>query len=125
MNESLDSFKQLNIMKNSLTCGSSITMYYIGGKWKAAILWYLMEKKQRFTDLKKLIPQMTDRTLSIQLKKLEEDNIIKREVFTKKPPLKVEYSLTDFGKTLIPVLKVLSDWGTELKTSEKYPTKEL
>ena len=68
---------------------------------------------------------MTDRTLSIQLKKLEEDNIIKREVFTKKPPLKVEYSLTDFGKTLIPVLKVLSDWGTELKTSEKYPTKEL
>ncbi len=125
MNESLDSFKQLNIMKNSLTCGSSITMYYIGGKWKAAILWYLMEEKQRFTDLKKLIPQMTDRTLSIQLKKLEEDNIIKREVFTKKPPLKVEYSLTDFGKTLIPVLKVLSDWGTELKTSEKYPTKEL
>lgn len=103
-------------MKDTLTCGSSITMYYIGGKWKAAMLWYLQEEKRRFSDFKRLIPQMTDRTLSSQLKKLEEDKIIKREVFTRKPPLKVEYSLTDFGKTLIPVLKIVSEWGTENKS---------
>ena len=104
--------------KNSINCGSSLTMQYIGGKWKVAILWYLQEEKRRFTDFKKLIPQMSDRTLSLQLKKLEEDKIIKREVFTKKPPLKVEYSLTDFGKTLIPVLQLISKWGSDLKSSK-------
>jgi len=104
--------------EHTIPCGSSVTMQYIGGKWKVAILWYLLEEKRRFADLKKLIPQMSDRTLSLQLKKLEEDKIIKREVFTKKPPLKVEYSLTDFGKTLQPVLQSISEWGSDLKSSK-------
>lgn len=67
---------------------------------------------------------MTDRTLSIQLKKLEEDKIIKREVFTNKPPLKVEYSLTGFGKTLIPVIQIISEWGTQIKYSKLHSTTE-
>lgn len=95
-------------------CGTSLTMDYIGGKWKAAILWYLQDGKKRFTALNKQIPQMTERILSIQLKQLEEDGVVIREVFTEKPPLRVEYSLTEFGKTLIPVLQVVAKWGSDL-----------
>ena len=61
--------------------------------------------------LKQLQPTVTERTLSLQLKTLVEDGIIKRTVHTSKPPLKVEYSLTDFGKTLIPIIKSIADWG--------------
>ena len=61
---------------------------------------------------------MSDRTLSLQLKKLEEDKIIKRKVFTKKTPLKVEYSLTELGKTLTPVIHLISNWGSDLKSAE-------
>ena len=57
------------------------------------------------------MPTVTERTLSLQLKTLEEDGVIKRKVYTAKPPLRVEYSLTDFGKTLIPVVKAIADWG--------------
>ena len=57
------------------------------------------------------MPTVTERTLSLQLKTLEEDGIVKRKVYTSKPPLKVEYSLTDFGKTLIPLIKSIADWG--------------
>ena len=64
------------------------------------------------------MPSVTERTLSLQLKTLEEDGIIKRKVYTSKPPLKVEYSLTDFGKTLIPLIKSIADWGDSV--IEKY-----
>ena len=57
------------------------------------------------------MPTVTESTLSLQLKTLEKDGIIKRKVYTSKPPLKVEYSLTDFGKTLIPLIKSIADWG--------------
>jgi DNA-binding HxlR family transcriptional regulator len=95
-------------------CAMDITMNFIGGKWKTVVLWYLRNDKKRFAALCKLIPQITERMLSITLKQLEEDNIIKREVFATKPPLKVEYSLTEFGKTLIPVLNAVAKWGREL-----------
>ena len=66
------------------------------------------------------MPTVTERTLSLQLKTLEEDGIIKRKVYTSKPPLKVEYSLTDLGKTLIPVIESIADWGhTVVETSTK------
>lgn len=57
------------------------------------------------------MPTVTERTLSLQLKALEEDGLIKRKVYTSKPPLKVEYSLTDFGRTLIPLIQAIADWG--------------
>ena len=57
------------------------------------------------------MPTVTERTLSLQLKKLEEDGIITRKVYTTKPPLRVEYSLTPFGETLIPVIEAIADWG--------------
>jgi DNA-binding HxlR family transcriptional regulator len=86
-------------------------MGIIGGKWKTVILFFLSEGKLRYNELRKEMPAVTERTLSLQLKSLEDDGIIKRRVYTTKPPLKVEYSLTDFGKTLIPLVKSLADWG--------------
>lgn len=99
-------------------CALDVTMDYVGGKWKTVVLWYLRKDKKRYSELRKLIPDITERMLSIQLKQLEDDGLIKREVFTEKPPLKVEYSLTDFGKTLIPVLDALALWGRTV-ASEK------
>ena len=91
-------------------CTTSLTMKYIGGKWKAVILIHLREKK-RYNELRKELPMVTERTLSLQLKELEADGLIERTVYTSKPPLKVEYELTDFGRTLLPLLKAISDWG--------------
>lgn len=95
-------------------CAMDITMDYIGGKWKTVVLWYLQFKTMRFGELKKLIPDITEKMLSIQLKVLENDGLVKRKVYGIKPPLKAEYSLTDFGKTLIPSLNAIAKWGREL-----------
>ena len=92
-------------------CCASLTMGIIGGKWKTVIIYHLIDKKLRYNELRKAMPTVTERTLSLQLKTLEEDGIIKRKVYTTKPPLKVEYSLTDFGKTLIPLIQSIADWG--------------
>ncbi|MEW7292810.1 winged helix-turn-helix transcriptional regulator [Aquimarina sp. 2304DJ70-9] len=92
-------------------CCTSVTMGIIGGKWKTVILYHLIETPLRYSELRKQMKGVTERTLSLQLKKLEEDGVIERKVYTTKPPLKVEYSLTDFGKTLIPVLHSIADWG--------------
>ena len=92
-------------------CCTSVTMGIIGGKWKTVILYHLSEGKLRYNQIRKEMPTVTERTLSLQLKTLENDGIIKRTVYASKPPLKVEYSLTDFGKTLIPLVKSIADWG--------------
>ena len=92
-------------------CCSTLTMGVIGGKWKAAILNNLMYETLRYNELRKKMPTITERTLSLQLKSLTKDGIIKRKVFYSKPPLKVEYSLTDLGKTLIPLLQLVAEWG--------------
>jgi DNA-binding HxlR family transcriptional regulator len=93
-------------------CSTSLTMKYIGGKWKSVILIHLREKK-RYNELRKELPMVTERTLSLQLKELEADGLVIRTVYTSKPPLKVEYELTDFGKSLLPLLKAIADWGKE------------
>jgi len=98
-------------------CAMDITMDYIGGKWKTVVLWYLKSKTLRFAELKKLIPDITEKMLSIQLRTLEADGLIKRTVHGKKPPVRVEYSLTDFGRTLIPSLNTIAKWGRELGES--------
>lgn len=72
-------------------CAMDITMDYIGGKWKTVVLWYLRNDKKRFGELRKLIPQITERMLSIQLRQLEEDGLVRREVFTDKPTLVSRY----------------------------------
>lgn len=97
-------------------CSTSLTMKYIGGKWKAVILIHLIEKK-RYSELRKQCKVITERTLSLQLKEMEEDGLVKRTVHTTKPPLKVDYELTAFGRTLIPLLKSIAEWGKA--TAEK------
>ncbi|OQP61724.1 HxlR family transcriptional regulator [Niastella vici] len=98
-------------------CAMDITMDYIGGKWKSVVLWYLKNGTHRFAELKKLIPDITEKMLSIQLRALEEDGLIVRKVYGKKPPMRVEYSLTEFGATLIPALNAIAKWGRGLGES--------
>lgn len=99
-------------------CSTSLTMKYIGGKWKAVILIHLIKKK-RYNELRKELPMVTERTISLQLKELEQDGLISRTVHTSKPPLKVDYELTEFGKTLTPLLKAIAQWGNETAKTDK------
>ena len=92
-------------------CCASLTMGIIGGKWKTVILYHLMDGTLRYNELRKQMPTVTERTLSLQLKTLEDDGIVLRKVYTSKPPLKVEYSLTELGQTLKPIIKAIADWG--------------
>ena len=91
-------------------CALDVTMNYISGKWKTVVLWYLRKEKKRFSKLKAHIPDITDKMLSVQLKALEQDGIISRTVYPEVPP-RVEYELTEEGKTLIPVLEAIAAWG--------------
>ena len=101
----------INFGGNEYPCCTSLTMGLIGGKWKTVILFHLMEKPLRYSELRKAMPTVTERTLSLQLKALDNDGLISRKVYTSKPPLKVEYALTDFGKTLIPLIQSIANWG--------------
>lgn len=93
-------------------CCMSVTMGIVGGKWKTVILYHLMENGHlRYNELRKKMSSVTERTLSLQLKQLQDDGVISRTVYTSKPPLKVEYALTELGKTLIPLLKSIENWG--------------
>ena len=94
-------------------CAMDVTMNYIGGKWKTVVLWYLRKDKKRFSELKRLIPNITEKMLSLQLKTLEQDGIVARKIYAEVPP-KVEYFLTDFGKSLIPTLEQIALWGRNL-----------
>lgn len=98
-------------------CAMDVTMDYIGGKWKTVVLWYLRKEKKRFSELRKLIPNITEKMLSLQLKDLESDGLVKRKIYPEVPP-KVEYYLTDFGKTLIPMLEEIAKWGRGLAQSK-------
>ena len=98
-------------------CALDVTMRFIGGKWKTVVLWYLKKEKKRFSELKKLIPDITEKMLSLQLKALEEDGIVSRTVYPEVPP-RVEYELTEFGKTMIPMLEAIALWGRELSMRE-------
>ena len=92
-------------------CCTSVTMGLIGGKWKTVILYHLIEGTLRYNQLRKKMEGVTERALSLQLKQLQQDGLVKRKVYASKPPLKVEYSLTPFGETLIPLLQSIADWG--------------
>ncbi|NIE80241.1 helix-turn-helix domain-containing protein [Asaia sp. As-1742] len=101
-------------------CAVEATLQLIDGKWKGVILFHLLQGTMRFNALRKVLPNVTQRMLTMQLRELEEDKFIHREVFPQVPP-KVEYSLTDRGRTLEPVIMALKHWGdahTKFKTKE-------
>lgn len=103
---------------NLYHCAMDVTMDYIGGKWKTVVLWYLKFETLRFSELKRKMPDITEKMLSIQLRALEKDGLINRDVYGEKPPIRVEYSLTEFGETLVPVLDAIAKWGRELGENE-------
>jgi len=98
--------------KNRIKCNIEVAMEAIDGKWKILILWYLRDEKKRFNELQKSIYGITQKMLIQKLRDLEEDGIVHREVYPVVPP-KVEYSLTQYGETLKPILKQLYFWGEE------------
>ena len=98
-------------MKNTTECPAERAIYFLGGKWKIRIIFLLYQnKKNRFGELKKILQTITQQMLSKQLKELELDGLINRKVFQVVPP-KVEYTLTDFGLSVIPILKSFSNWN--------------
>lgn len=94
------------------SCSVEATLDVIGGKWKGVILFYLLDGKRRFGELRRLLPEVTQRMLTLQLRELEEAGIVHREVYREVPP-RVEYSLTPFGKTLEPILLLMRAWGDD------------
>lgn len=99
-----------NIQDKTYLCPLELSIDLIGGKWKTIIIWQLREKTLRFSQLKRRLPGITQKMLTQQLRDLENDGLISREVYPQVPP-KVEYSLTDYGRTVLPILKSLFKWG--------------
>ena len=93
-------------------CPVEATLDVIGGKWKGVILYKLLERPMRFSELKRELPAITQRMLTLQLRELEEDGLVHREIYKEIPP-RVEYSLTKFGKTLEPILLAMLTWGDQ------------
>ena len=96
--------------KDNRRCPVTQTMSVIGGKWKPIILFILRDQVRRFGEIKRFIPNITQKMLTQQLRELEKDKIINRKVYPIVPP-KVEYSLTEYGRTLIPILEAMAEWG--------------
>jgi len=99
-------------MNQTTSCPVGITLDLIGGKYKALILWHLSDGTMRFSQLRKAISTATPKMLTQQLRELESQELIHREVFPVIPP-KVEYSLTELGQSLMPVLISMRDWGAQ------------
>ncbi len=91
-------------------CPVTATVSVVGGKWKPIILWILFQDTHRFSELKRFIPKITQKMLTQQLRELEADGMVHREVYPVVPP-KVEYSLTPKGRSLGPILKAMEAWG--------------
>ncbi len=93
-------------------CPVEAALDVIGGKWKGIILYHLLTGEKRFGELRRLLPGVTQRMLTLQLRELEEDEVIHREIYRQIPP-KVEYSLTEFGRSLEPTIALMSSWGKQ------------
>lgn len=109
-------------------CSLQLLDALIGGKWKMRIVWYLLSGTKRFSELSRLIPGITQKTLTQQLRELEEADIVQRKIYAEMPP-RVEYSLTEYGLNLRTALKDLSVWShkyaiakeIEISTKKNHP----
>ena len=101
-------------------CGLDVTLHYIGGKWKPVLLFHLQEAPRRFGELKRLTGGISEKVLIQQLRNLAEDGIVTRHDFQEVPP-KVEYTITEFGRTLALALQPLCEWGNFNRAKRKMP----
>jgi DNA-binding HxlR family transcriptional regulator len=100
----------VRLKEKNFHCALDVTMAYVGGKWKAVLLWYLRPGPQRFSELKRQMPEITEKMLSLQLKALEHDGLVLRKVYAEVPP-RVEYRLSAEGRSLNASLRALAAWG--------------
>jgi len=98
--------------RDHYNCPLEATLNVIGGKWKLYLLWHLREETKRYGELKRSTRGITEKMLIQQLRELESDRLVKRKVYPEIPP-KVEYSLTPYGKTFVPILQLLNSWGLD------------
>lgn len=96
----------------SLNCGLDLVGEVLYGKWKIRILWFIHQGNLRPSELQRKIPDVTRRVLNVQLKELEDHELVNKKIYPVMPP-KVEYTLTDFGRTLIPLISAIGLWGDE------------
>jgi DNA-binding HxlR family transcriptional regulator len=96
----------------NLNCGLDLIGEVLYGKWKIRLLWFINEGHKRPSELQRKIPDASRRVLNVQLKELEEHGLIIKKIYAVVPP-KVEYSLTEFGKTLIPVISAMGTWADQ------------
>lgn len=108
-------------------CSVEATLDVIGGRWKGVILFHLLDGTKRFNQLQRLLQGCTQRMLTLQLRELERDGVVQRKVYAEVPP-KVEYSLTEFGRSLEPILLLMREWGDryidQLKEQIELPISE-
>ena len=95
-------------------CDVEATLSVIGGRWKPVLVCHLLAGRKRFGELRRLTPNATERMITLQLRELEADGVLTRHVFAEVPP-RVEYEITDFGRTLEPILVGMQDWGRVFK----------
>jgi DNA-binding HxlR family transcriptional regulator len=106
---------EINFKGKKFNSPVELSLSIIGGKWKMLILWRLKEASMRYGELRKSLPKVTHKMLTQQLRELEADEIITRKVYPEVPP-KVEYNLTLLGKSVIPVIDMLREWGEEYRS---------
>jgi len=100
-------------MSNSdYRCGVEVTLAVVGGKWKGLVLWHLRLRTLRFTQLQRCLRTVTQKMLTQQLRELEADGLIHRHIYAEVPP-RVEYSLTDEGQRILPILELMCQWGQD------------
>jgi len=102
----------------SQECPTEAALAVIGGRWKVPILWQLQMETRRFGELSRTLPGITQKMLTLQLRELERDGIVHRKVFAEVPP-RVEYSITELGRSLHPLMLELSQWGSEFLKRRK------
>lgn len=96
--------------KFSCNCGLNKVQRIVSGKWKLSLLWYVSGETRRFGEIKRTFPDITQSMLTKQLRELESDGLLHREVYKEVPP-RVEYSLTNLGQRFVPILQSMYEWG--------------
>lgn len=112
---------RLPVQRAIEVCPVEVAVSVLGGTWKLTLVKHLLEGTKRFNELGRLVPLANTKTLTRQLRELETDGVVSRTVYPQVPP-KVEYSLTELGRSLDPIVAAMNAWGAEFSDAERHPT---